>query len=459
MTIDSKEPLITCASGTAHNTELPSTKMKQPNISYFIILSTLPGEATEYTEIRYPLISTEEVLIGREETCQIILNSEQYPTVSRHHTKIQPIEDSSGISWQVCDLNATNGTYVNGQRLQGCQFLQSGDRIILGKDGPDFLFGSEVILSSVPPEPTPEMAVGMITPLDSDPDPEPFSQSTTIPIVLPTQPVVASSKNVEKNLSRSLWDLSSEGNITVLSGHNDLVRSVTFSPDGKHLVSGSADKSIKIWDLVLAKESQTLLGHKLAISAVAFSPDGKCLASGSADKTIKIWDLAPEEEMQQLTGHGMGVSAVAFSPDGKCLASGSADKTIKIWNLTSGEVLQTLSGQKMGVNAVAFSLDGKLLASGSADRTVKLWMVESGEEVSTLPAFRSSINALFFSPHGDILAISTDDKMIRLWSLKLEKEVRVLSGYNWQIGGLAISLDGQMIACGSEDKTVKVWRL
>jgi pSer/pThr/pTyr-binding forkhead associated (FHA) protein len=461
MTIDSKEPLTTRASGTANNTKLPSTNMKQHNISYFIVLSTLSSEVTEYTEISYPLISTEEVMIGREETCQIVLNSEQYPTVSRYHTKIQSIVDGSGISWQVCDLNAANGTYVNAQRLQRCQILQSGDRIMLGKDGPEFLFRCEVVSSSRSPEPTQEttplLAVGMITP--PDPDPSPLSQSTTVPVILPTQPVIASSKNVEQNSSRSLWDLSSESNIIVLSGHGDLVRSVAFSPDGKHLATGSADKSIKIWDLTLEKESQTLVGHKLAISAVAFSPDGKCLASGSADKTIKIWNLALAEEIQQLAGHGMGVNTVAFSPDSKCLASGSADKTIKIWDLASGEIVQTLVGHKMGINAVVFSPDNEQLASGSADRTVKFWKILSGDECLALPAFRSSINALFFSPDQKNLAIFTDDKMIRLWDLEAEQEIRVLSGYSWQTGSLAISIDGQKFASGSEDKAVRVWKL
>ncbi len=67
--------------------------------------------------------------------------------------------------------------------------------------------------------------------------------------------------------------------------------SVAFSPDGKRLVSGSGDKTIKLWDTATGKELLTLKGHSSTVFSVAFSPDGKRLASGSMDETIKVWDI------------------------------------------------------------------------------------------------------------------------------------------------------------------------
>ncbi len=166
-----------------------------------------------------------------------------------------------------------------------------------------------------------------------------------------------------------------------LQGHSELVISVAFSPDGKTLASGSADKTIKLWDVATGKLSQTLTGHSDGVysdevSSVAFSPDGKTLASGSHDKTIKLWDMATGKLSQTLTGDSDAVYSVAFSPDGKTLASGSGDNTIKLWDVATGKPKQTITGHSEWVNSVAFSPDGKTLASNSWDKTVILWNLD-----------------------------------------------------------------------------------
>jgi WD40 repeat protein len=77
-----------------------------------------------------------------------------------------------------------------------------------------------------------------------------------------------------------------------LQGHTSIVSSVAFSPDGKRLVSGSADGTVKMWDAQTGQETLTLHGNTRWVSSVAFSPDGKRLASASLDKTVKVWDAS-----------------------------------------------------------------------------------------------------------------------------------------------------------------------
>ncbi len=67
--------------------------------------------------------------------------------------------------------------------------------------------------------------------------------------------------------------------------------SVSFSPDGTRLVSGSDDKTIKVWDAATGQETLTLTGHTHYVSSVSFSPDGTRLVSGSWDDTVKVWIL------------------------------------------------------------------------------------------------------------------------------------------------------------------------
>jgi WD40 repeat protein len=108
---------------------------------------------------------------------------------------------------------------------------------------------------------------------------------------------------------------------------------------------------------------------------VAFSPDGKTVVSGSYDKTLRVWDVASGQSLRTLEGHGESVDAVAFSPDGKTVVSGSSDSTLRVWDVATGQSLPMLTGHTGAVYAVAFSSDGKTVVSGSHDGTLRVWPI------------------------------------------------------------------------------------
>ncbi|PHS38195.1 MAG: hypothetical protein COB07_08860 [Sulfurovum sp.] len=145
-----------------------------------------------------------------------------------------------------------------------------------------------------------------------------------------------------------------------------------MSEDGKIIISGSGDNTIKIWDSANGTLLKTLKGHEDPVSSVAISEDGKTIISGSWDQTIKIWDSASGTLLNTLKGHEDRVKSVAISKDGKTIISGSY-KTIKIWDRESGKILKTLEGHTSSVNSVAISKDGKTIISGSGDNTIKIW--------------------------------------------------------------------------------------
>ena len=91
----------------------------------------------------YPLIPYQMVSIGRDPLCELSIDAIRYTTVSRRHAEIRPVttvDADMGARWWLCDLNSSNGTFINEQKLVGCQVLQPGDRIVLGQQGPEYVF-------------------------------------------------------------------------------------------------------------------------------------------------------------------------------------------------------------------------------------------------------------------------------------------------------------------------------
>ncbi len=254
-----------------------------------------------------------------------------------------------------------------------------------------------------------------------------------------------------------LWNVETGKEIRTLKGHDGYVLSVNFSPDGKTLVSGSDDNTIKLWNVETGKEIRTLKGHDSSVLSVNFSPDGKTLVSGSW-QTVKLWNVETGQEIRTLKGHDNRVKSVNFSPDGKTLVSGSW-QTVKLWNVETGEEIRTLKGHDNWVYSVNFSPDGKTLVSGSDDNTIKLWNVETGEEIRTLKGHDNSVISVNFSPDGKTLVSGSDDNTIKLWNGSTGQEIRTLKGHDNSVYSVNFSPDGKTLVSGSNDNTIKLWNV
>ena len=242
-----------------------------------------------------------------------------------------------------------------------------------------------------------------------------------------------------------------------------------FSSDGQRVASGTKNGSIKVWDVATGQEVITLKGHDNEIRLLAFSPDGKRLASAAVDKrtflgvaemkTRKVWDLATGREIVTIN-HDLKPGyqwSLLFSPDGTRLASGSLN-ALKIWDATTGQEVRSIDGLFGPITVdIAFSPDGKRLAAGSQNGTAMVWDATTGQELFTLKGHISPVWSVSFSPDGKRLATGSKDATAKVWEMATGKEIGAFKGHRGDVWNVAYSPDGMRLASGSTDKTVKIW--
>ena len=256
-----------------------------------------------------------------------------------------------------------------------------------------------------------------------------------------------------------LWDLESGRYLRTFEEHEDWVLACAITPDGRRVVSGSNDRTLKIWNLKSGRCLHTFEGHKAGVRACAITPDGRRVVSGSDDCTLKIWDLKSGRCLRTLEGHVDWVRACAITPDGRRVVSGSNDRTLKIWDLESGDCLRTFEGHAGVVLAGVIAPDGRRLVSGSHDRTLKIWDLESGDCLRTLEGHKNEVPACAITPDGRRLASGSDDRTLKIWDLKSGDCLRTLEGHVDWVRACAITPGGHRLVSGSRDSTLKIWDL
>ncbi|THU91717.1 WD40 repeat-like protein, partial [Dendrothele bispora CBS 962.96] len=266
-----------------------------------------------------------------------------------------------------------------------------------------------------------------------------------------------------KDKTLRIWDTQTGQQVgQPLQGHTHNVWSVAYSPDGRHIVSGSEDKTVRIWDSQTGQPvGHPLQSHTDCVWSVAYSPDGIHIVSGSEDKTVRIWDSRTGWPVgQPLQGHTDNVQSVVYSPDGRHIVSGSLDKTVRIWDFQTGQpVGQPLQGHTDCVWSVAYSPDGKHIVSGSSDKTVRIWDSQNGQPVGQpLHGHTFPVCSVAYSPDDRHIVSGSADQTFRIWDSQTGQQVgQPLQGHSDSVWSVAYSPDGIHIVSGSPDKTMRIW--
>jgi WD40 repeat protein len=268
------------------------------------------------------------------------------------------------------------------------------------------------------------------------------------------------------------------------------VFAIALSRDGV-LAVGCEDRSIRLFEAKTAKPLKTLQGHQdtvpgkdsyfppgtfRGVSSLLFTDDGKTLISGGYDGTVRLWDVATGKQIDQLTLAGHRVHCLALSHDGKTLAAGCeepgsiAHHRVHLWEMPKRQPIRPDLPRFKGiystgpVRALAFAPDGKRLAVGGFDNELIVWDVSTGKTVGAYRAGFLIIQSLAFSPRGDRLAAGCMDGRIQFWnastadpSVEVAASLGQPSARTSGVSSVVFASDGRTLISGGSDRRVHLW--
>ncbi|MBL7808057.1 MAG: WD40 repeat domain-containing protein, partial [Saprospiraceae bacterium] len=294
-----------------------------------------------------------------------------------------------------------------------------------------------------------------------------------------------------------LFAQDQKASLVIPIGHTGGVSSVDISPDGKFLITGSFDQTVKIWDWN-EMEIRTLVGHQKNVLTVAFSPKtqmdpegGQYILSGGSDRSAILWDrngnqiakyfeekqdvisvaFSPNaeellvafrnglilildfqcKERRRFQLPGSELFAAVYSPDGKYIAAAGSQKTIVIWKSTGGMPMHTLAGHAQTVNSLSFSADGKYIASGSNDGTAILWKATGSKEKTFKHG--SEVLSVALSPDAQTLLTGGMDGNMIVWTVNSELFEKFRCSKR-ELSTLRFARDGRFIICASKTEPI-----
>ena len=239
-----------------------------------------------------------------------------------------------------------------------------------------------------------------------------------------------------------------------LEGHEDDVRDVVYSPNGKLIASSGDDNVVRLWD-TKGSELAAIDKSQEMPRSITFSPDSRLLAFGSKDDVVRIWNV-DSEELTEFEAKQGAVYQLAFSSDSKRIVTSGEKKTVYLWSV-EGKWLDRFDSEQF-LHDLKFGPDDVYLAAGGKDGTTNLWHVAS-KRLTTLKGHQGRVRTVAFSPSGTQLATRGEDGSVRLWDMIGQQlaEAEGLGNDVYNLYNLAFSPDGEWLAAVGKDTSIYRW--
>lgn len=356
--------------------------------------------------------------------------------------------DNAVRVWDVARGASTGALRGHGGWVRSCQFFSPGDRLAsCGYDGRALLWNLDDYRESVAL--VRDGGASAVLSVGFSPE--------------GTQAVTAHADGVTMT-----WDTRTGKPLTTLSeGHDFLGESALFLADGRRVLTGARDSTLRLWNLEAGFELRPLgaplhyssnVGQTLALAA---SPDGRWIAAGGDANAVLVWDSVSLQQRHVLPGHAEQVSAVAFSPDSRKLLSGDAFGRCRLWDLDTGKLLRTFDGHTRLISAVVFLPDGRRALTASGDGSVAQWDLETGRELKDrMLRHPGKVLTLALSADGRVAITGCDDGRVRVWSVDSAQLELTLPATFQSLTCVALSATGDRAATvdpGAQPTPVRLW--
>ncbi|CAG9971147.1 unnamed protein product [Clonostachys byssicola] len=277
------------------------------------------------------------------------------------------------------------------------------------------------------------------------------------------------------NGTLKIWNVKTENCIRTFECGYAL--SCAFLPGDKVVVVGTKSGELQLFDIASAAVLDTVEAHEGAVWSLSLHPDGRSVVSGSADKTAKFWNFKIVQEevlgtkrttpkLKLVQSRVLKVSddilSLKFSPDAKMLAVALLDNTVKVFFVDSLKLYLNLYGHKLPVLSMDISYDSKLIVTSSADKNIRIWGLDFGDCHKALFGHQDSILQVAFVPHnsdgnGHHFFSSSKDRTIRYWDGDKFEQIQRLDGHHGEVWSIAISHSGNFLVSAAHDKSIRVW--
>lgn len=210
------------------------------------------------------------------------------------------------------------------------------------------------------------------------------------------------------------WSLKRPSPSFTSFSHGAGVLALAPSPDGRRMVTGSADGKFSVWDIrqpaLLSDPNQS----DYEVAACAYSPDGNVIAT-AAGSQVTLRDGKSGQPTTAPLNHEGAVTAVSFSPDGRRLLTASLDGTARLWNVRDGSAAGAPMRHEDSVTTAEFSFDGGRILTGSKDETARLWNADTGQMLAEPMRHAMAVTVAHFSPNGRRLVTGSKDGVAQIW--------------------------------------------